>query len=663
MKKSFIILFSIFIIACADGEIGGYTESIIKKANSADTNTTTKEETIILAKAESTEEDLSGLDEDELREKLMNTFPKQHALLKSGDITQSNTFELPHNPKNTDLITTISWKEVIPIIEEAPNHHKYGFDRDPYDTSKVVYMSLKEPDNTIQLTGDLELIDYSAYFKPNFSCMAYEKYKILHEQYQNNPAVVASKGIELTSENIEHIKYSNLSSDYYLNPHPNKSVTYTLYGCYKNCDGKNQKWKDAKKQITIIPYQPITKDIMYAQLDGNANNPWIPDDTECKKGFTQNCVTTYFNNVFNQALVYPDIKPATIKQSVAGVTIEGPLYDDLIEVNMTSPDNRTYNLLMYNAIESIKKKDKKYWHVIYAINKERKKWDLEFCFGEDGDLHECNGFVPEKEATSTSYFIKSPDETCATKGGGIGTTEVPVYFRAMDKGDIRHYYAFRKDNNKKANYAACDMLYTDDGYPVVPTVDGIEGSTAAFSTALEPSEGVDILKTFKPYNDYLSYGSIVFVARSVGESGLYTLMHELGHSFGLTDVNVSAIFKKTEHDKKNKSTYNNYYASSETNLMSWLTPSGKRLRYRETPIVCSGGVPLKDNPSVSIEQIIKGKGEFQWDCIRDCYQERLKTKERIDYWKKTETCDPSKRIESSDFELFPSKEIFDITGK
>lgn len=700
MKKSFIILFSIFIIACADGEIGGYTETIIRNANLVEPDTTTKEEPIALAKAEPIEADLSILDEDELREKLMNTFPKPKALLKSGDITQSNTFELPHNPQTDQIITNISWKEIIPIFEEAPDYHKYGFDRDPYDTSKVVYISVKEPENSNQLTEDIELIDYSVYFKPNFSCMAYEKYKILHEQYQDNPAVVASKGVELSSDKIEHIKYSSLLGNYYLNPNPNKSITYTLFGCYKNCDGKNQKWRDAKKQITIIPYKEKIKNIIYAQIDGNPDNPWNPNNTDCKKGFSKECVTNYFNQVYNQAVVYPNIEEA-IKKQPADIyngyqEKELPVINELIDVDMTTPEKNesTYLVLYAIAIDYIRKyreKNNGYWRFVYAINKEKKTWHLDKCINSLGDLHTCKGFHPEQEHPSTTYFIESPNEECATKNGGIGTEKVKVYIRAKDELEdgkkVRRYYAFRADNNKKAEYARCDILYTDDGYPVIPNTKGIKDGLQALNLPLKGDIKFD--KTYylfdykiKPfsikfdqYKDYLSYESFIMVPRSRSNSSLYVLMHELGHSFGLTDVSRTALFQRD--DIKDGKFYTNTYASSETNLMSWHTPAGKKLRYRENPIACTGGIGYYDKDDTYLDATelrvdyieedgkkTKAKGEKQWDCIRDCYVDNFEYTERINYFNYTGVCadDKSRKkiVENEEeFRNFENEELKD----
>ena len=107
----------------------------------------------------------------------------------------------------------------------------------------------------------------------------------------------------------------------------------------------------------------------------------------------------------------------------------------------------------------------------------------------------------------------------------------------------------------------------------------------------------------------MSKGSVIFVPRGNGESSQYVVMHEFGHSLGLTDVIQSDLF-----------TINNvYYASSETNVMSWREPSGNKLRYRDIPIACSGGNQYKDITGKNLgstEHLIPGNFEKQWECIR-----------------------------------------------
>ena len=176
MKKLLIILSAVFVAACSDGEIGGYTESIIKGASAPESNASLEQQPSLLKKSSSPlDEDLSGLDEEELREKLMNSYPwpKPEGVAApssssgSGESSGSSqnilegSLPMPHNP-NTGIIEPFNWQKLAPSFEDSRNY-RYGFDQDPTGKDPVVYISTKV-NVGITITPFLSNIAYSKYY-------------------------------------------------------------------------------------------------------------------------------------------------------------------------------------------------------------------------------------------------------------------------------------------------------------------------------------------------------------------------------------------------------------------------------------------------------------------------------------------------------------------
>ena len=146
------------------------------------------------------------------------------------------------------------------------------------------------------------------------------------------------------------------------------------------------------------------------------------------------------------------------------------------------------------------------------------------------------------------------------------------------------------------------------------------------------------------------------VPRSQSNEEPYTVVHELGHSFGLTDVAVD----RNEYTIQLVSNNVVEYGTTERNIMTWTSPSGPKIRYRDTPIACTGGEKkytyILDLNSKTGKSCSKGEycktytqeitseikvspyeinnNENQWECIRNCYQEDLISASRVKYWLK-----------------------------
>ena len=153
MKALLTILSIFFITACSDVDMGGYTESILKQAGSSNISESqgNDNQQILRKQASPLDDDLSGLDEDELREKLMSSHPRSLALAKndadpesscstsdesSSSENTSPDLPLPHNPA-TGGIKPFFWKNVAPSFDESSDH-EYGFDQDPTGKDPIV---------------------------------------------------------------------------------------------------------------------------------------------------------------------------------------------------------------------------------------------------------------------------------------------------------------------------------------------------------------------------------------------------------------------------------------------------------------------------------------------------------------------------------------------
>lgn len=77
------------------------------------------------------------------------------------------------------------------------------------------------------------------------------------------------------------------------------------------------------------------------------------------------------------------------------------------------------------------------------------------------------------------------------------------------------------------------------------------------------------------------------------------ISHEIGHSYGLSDIYVS------EADP----TFSGLKSTDETNLMNYITPIGPKIRYRPLEVVYT-------SRNERIKRDGKYATESQWECIR-----------------------------------------------
>ena len=621
MKKIFFVLLMVVIAACSSKDKSGTTTSFDEPESSSAMSSSSSKPKSSSAKSSSSSKPKSSAVESSSSSK-----PKSSAMESSSSQNESSsskkdggvvihtedvegTFSLPYNPYS-GKIKEYEWESIVPAFAEPSNSsYAYGFDRSPD--------GIKSPGNDDVVYISVE-IGKTASFVPHLSKEGYTQYKLVNEDD-------SSDEIPLTNGVLAEITNAELAND-------GAHLTYSLYGYDKE-------WKKIDKRIEVLAYELIPKNFIYVQLDGDGWN-----DNGDENSFTKSRVDQHFNEVFGQAVVYANSteEPA----SKYGVS-------SLIEVDMINPDTKDLfcKQLKANVQEIVENTDaavntdSPYWHIVFAINKERKIWPLENSVNADYELKLGWTFDPRQESKSTTYYMVGTDG-CED---GVGSTPIEVEIR-RDKSSSAKFYAFK--NGKKVEFASCDILYTDNGYPVIPNVDGVYEGTGAFS---------DPILTSVVYDRYLPYGSFVLVPRGVGDVAQNILMHEMGHSFGLTDVERSAQYMEKEMvltqigGATYTTTYKNTYASSETNLMSWLSPLGKRVRYRNTPIVCTGGtdyyVSLESEETKkfdsrsflgSLERPVENGYENQWECIRNCFRSEFATDERKEFWTPSGWCKENK---------------------
>ncbi len=114
-------------------------------------------------------------------------------------------------------------------------------------------------------------------------------------------------------------------------------------------------------------------------------------------------------------------------------------------------------------------------------------------------------------------------------------------------------------------------------------------------------------------------GGLVWGSHLNGGASLNTIVHEIGHSYGLTDLYIAddePTFAETY-----TSMYNTF-AFDEGNIMFWRIPSGQRIRYRPLFVVKTG---TSERYSLNHNDLPPYATENQWECIRNsekCFKDK-----------------------------------------
>lgn len=681
MKKIFIVLIFYFTNTYASNEISGFTETI--------------EKSILQNSSEFIyKEDAFSEQNNTIQPQLVRSRP----LVPSTEYNLTD--DLPYNPYTREILdynkelVEMGKSDLLPVIEKT-DKYPYGFDNPPHNCYTATPPTSCF-DGKIPITYISVKFGEKASFKlQNISKKtkyAYDKYLLLQEKKyieKDGKRTLVNKYTIKDLDKEDDLDNPKIAQKLIDNEEKTIEVSTLEDGGIYTVFGRGRSWERIMK-INIIPYTMVQKKFFYIQLDGEEGvdgdgKKWNPLTEDKENSYTKEKITELFNNVYKQALVEPKI----ITEKKTDVGIPKPIkISQLYEVDMADPENNTFlsdligevdNILLNDASVILNKAttyeeasktlqlptdpDSPYWHFVIAINKERKKWTLGTCkdpASNSIDLTYCNVFFPEDEATFTDFYVISPPG-CSGVGKNAKKIEIRVKNIKSKGVEKRHYYAFDEMGNQIKNLADCDILFTDNGYPVVTDQEGNVGHAAALSLSI-PKEPL--------IQGYLPQGSIVIAPRKNGESSHYALIHEIGHSYGLTDVakyDDSEIKNKIEYaiydypitptSTPSLVSYPNQYATTETNLMTWQEPVGKRIRYRDITIGCTGGLEYiwkvkmdksgnycKEGPDcepknitvahtqLPMEPIKKEKNEQQWECIRNCYTIDLATTNRKNYW-------------------------------
>lgn len=449
---------------------------------------------------------------------------------------------IDYNPDKT-VIQKFKWDDFAVSIDEVPNY-PYGFDKLPSDEDHV-YVSVADGENA-SISMKLSTEAYSRYFlKNDVTGLDYD--------VVNGTNTIASAG------------------------------DYTLYG---QADAHSTP-VSLNKHLKVLSYPIKYKDIYFVPL-----NYGFEADKDLY-AFTKDRVKTNFDDVYSQVVMYANVierDPSFYDNGTSTIDLS-----KIIQINMFHPESRILSEMIDYAfsraasdipsgtlakdldVSKIKER-----HVVFTINKERKYWSLESVYGGDGSLNWLPGLNPYG-AVNPKYAIQSMG-TCED---GVGPNPIPVTIRQIS-GQL---YAY--SNGVKAKFGPCDILYTDDELPIVPSNSG----AYAFSCTMG-------------YNGFV-YGSVIVFPRATSQSSAYSLLHELGHSFGLTDV------VQNNKDEAGQPT-------TETNVMSWIVPSGRKLRYHGANVAYTSGGPWhRECPVRKDDKTLVYQN--QWACLRgDC--------DTYDYW-------------------------------
>lgn len=527
-------------------------------------------------------------------------------------------------------VAEFKWDETIPWFLPS-KQHAYGFDLDPLsllpdyvENGKDVYVSVK--------TGEM------ANVRVRVDPESKKEYH-LHKIDSDNKVIQ-----EDIFTGLDICKEENCI----------KEVQLPLgdYAVYYN-------GTDKKRYIHVIEYDEEPKNIDFVQFgDVNGATCSYSSSNGC---YTRDIVETHFNEIYKQAVVKGVFKEKEPKE----IGLDDILVVDLTEqetvllrmndynekirmslhpeykaafetytrVNKELDDaEQAYNKMQndyneclenkpsyscvydwdkfnkaQNKIETLRTKNQNAYrdfiwsynsintrnhHVALGINEMRIKWDLLDNMAEDlknySDFNKACTIYNAREYEEGCLHLRFPMYLSSSCGEADKEIEVEMYEYNKEK-NVFSLNLYNAGNFK----AGCKYSIYADVHPFVPGLP----SAVQYTLAAYASE----------YNHAI-IGGMVWGSHISGESSFNVICHEIGHSYGLTDLYI----------QDDDPTMFNGVASNETNLMNNATPIGPKLRYRPLEVV-----------STSTNDRIKLKGdkyatENQWECIRSnekCYKQ------------------------------------------
>lgn len=545
------------------------------------------------------------------------------------------------------------WKQTLPWYYESVNH-LYGFDKDPLsnnekykDAGKYVYVSVA----TDEIARVLLKID------PN----ARSVFRLNAVDDANNVVMTLKSGDDICADDkcereIElpagkyAIYYGDEDIERYLEivEYEKKSVNADYYqfdgddacsddGCYSFEKVKmffdniyGQVVLNSSEFISKKPSDLLYDDQMVVDLTEPIGNDFFSN--EAKK--IENIYIPGFNEAKQNYLDYAREHSADLQRynqllqdecTMVGTSYSCPESVFTGENQMLKTVYESY-ISLYDEYRA-----KKIGHdgirVVLAINSMRLMWRLK---GNTTPttihLNNLNEFAISALKTwpVNKMFVKSLSSECSD---GVGVKPKPIvatvvgYSLETESVEI----SIVDESGKEVSFSPdCDVIYVDNVTDVPGTIsvaikDGILYSYKSAAQRTLPFINLDNVVS----------GGIVWAGKKDGKASLHTILHEIGHTLGLSDVFINYEDGTVPYDKDAEITYfedgminlayHLGYMTKETDLMNYQYPAGPRLRYRNLPVVSTG-------TNNRIEKGGEWVTENQWACIRNnlCYNNESK---------------------------------------
>ena len=563
-------------------------------------------------------------------------------------------------PNEGDVVV-FKWEQTLPWYYESSEHH-YGFDKDPLsqvegyaENGKFVYLSvLKGQDANVILKVDPNARDVIKFNTVD------EKFSVVSTISTGSQLCAA--GVCETTLSLPvgtyAIYYGDVDKERYL-----KVVEYiqrTVPASYFQFDGDTPcidvgcySFEGVKSSFDRVFGQAVLIN-GFKQVD--------PKDYGFEQIMTVDMTDPIKNDFFTDVLLnlydkfYPGYKDAYHffvdkvegsedangdKQTLADIYVdEWNSYVKCFNANSCTYTSeqiaelkQNYSVYTTNKATYLNANEVLYGNrYIFALNVTRFMWRLKENNDQTGNIPISNysELVPlfyKYNGGPMEMYLKSLTSAC--DDGAVGLSPKKVRVLLVDKNideNTANITITDMDGKKVSFNPECDYIYTDEMTHVPGTVSVTEsgyGSAAQITSSMKNENGV-------------VDGGLVWSGKQEGEASQNTLLHEIGHTLGLTDAFINYVdgtvpfFEKigcynetydvvpcsnvyTEIDA-----YHAGWTTQEANLMNYRIPSGPRLRYRETPVVKTGtNRRLRDDE----ENIIY---ENQWECVqnKECHKKK-----------------------------------------
>ena len=433
------------------------------------------------------------------------------------------------------------WQNTLPWYYKA-DAHKYGFDKDPMsnwpnhiETGKDVYVSVA--------AGEKAFVELK-----------------IPPEYEKNISLVNENGIEICSGNSACQREHSLDA-----------------GVYRLMKKEKGKLVDLERNLHVISYkkkEPYR--VTYVQFDATNGDPCENDGC-----YTRTSIQKALNEVFSQAVLSVELKE--VKPSDLG--LDEILEFDATEGNYEKVHNKLKDLLKdkdnkiiyeefqrarnkyedsYNTYikystlcskgctleeaDLLEESDKQYTadkeeydkqvadkgvRLVLGMNSFRLIWRLDQQNSAKLNLNHYRDFIsywanytPDNSGLVEGRLIPMTLKSYPTCKAGSKEKEVLAKFMGGNHSNNTFMVSLQDKSGKSISFSKdCDYLYVDAS-SFVPGLQGVEGGAAEAIVRFTHS------KTNKYYAAYM------LAPRQIGKSSQYTIVHEIGHSFGLSDLYV-----------------------------------------------------------------------------------------------------------------------------